>query len=113
MTEMLRARFEFCGRWENAVLGQEWLDVLGMAAGSREPSIVAQVGRRREFWDRSMVARCRLCDVVLFSLDALQQEETYLVYSSERAEPRLEFFSGHDAKVFEDLEAFLVWWVDG
>ncbi len=105
VSPMLRARFEFAGRWVAAFLEQTWL-----AAGELAPLAPAlrrQVALRREHWTQSPVSKLPEDRLTLFGADRRAGDETYLVWTPGKAEPAVSYFAGASEKRHRDLRAFL------
>lgn len=99
----LRARFEFAGCWERAILGMTWLSLADLRAARR--TLAAQVALRRTNWPRSAPARFAPDALSVFAVDEDDQDETYLVWGS--GEPRVFEYVGSTETIHRDLRAYL------
>lgn len=110
MSPMLRARFAFAGRWENAVLGQTWLSTTEMGRALTTRDYKQEIALRRENWISSPVAKLSLDRLALFAADVDDQDATYLVWEAAResdAEPKVIQFVGGSESTYKDLAAYL------
>ncbi len=110
MSPMLRARFAFAGRWENAVLGQTWLSTTEMGRALTTRQYKEEIALRRENWTSSPVAKLTLDRLSLFAADVDDQDATYLVWVAAResaAEPKVIQFAGGSESTYKDLAAYL------
>lgn len=103
---MLRARFAFAGRWENAILGQTWLSASEMARATKRAAFRKEVALRRESWTHSIVAKRPLDRLTLFAIDADDGDATYLVWGPS-AEPKVLQFAGASETLYANLAAYL------
>ncbi len=107
LSPMLRARFEFAGRWENANLCQTWLSLENIAEWFADTNLVEAMRLRRENWDHVPPANVASDKCAIYGFDMEEVEETYLVWRDTRQEPEVWRFVGADYKCFRDLERFL------
>jgi len=104
LSPMLHARYEFCGRWEDADLGHTWLGNREMIRTAR--ALRSKIRDRVRDWPTSRLARAmnRRTPIALFGVDAEELDETYLIWGKGRqAEPMVVAFSGHNERAFSSL----------
>jgi hypothetical protein len=106
LSPMLRARFAFAGRWQNAILGQTWLSASEMARAPKTRDLVEEVALRRESWTRSLVSKLPLDRLSLFAVDVDDGDATYLVWGK-GAEPKVLELCGASEKAYKDFATYL------
>lgn len=107
LSPMLKARFEFCDRWNNANLDQDWLGISDIDNIDNDATAQQWIALRIENWDHVPPANVSKNDVALFGFNPYEPEETYVVWRKGKVEPELWRFFGADYKYFEDLNRFL------
>jgi hypothetical protein len=107
LSPMLKERFEFCGRWNNANLDQDWLSTSDIDDIGNDATAQEWIALRIENWDHCPPANVSKDDVAIFGFNPYEPEETYVVWREGHIEPEIWRFFGADYKVFSDLTRFL------
>ena len=109
-TPMLRARFDYAGRWKNADVGFDWFDGRQMRRCWRDKDIRERIEITRTYWEGSPPNQYPAERLTLFGFDPEDAGEIYLVWPrSGKSEPWVWRFSAQHCSEFETLRAYVVW----
>lgn len=102
---MIRARFEYAGRWEDAFL-DHWLSLKEMARVPSRKKTMQRIHQRIEDWEGAVIGDVKLSELSLFGFDGTEQTETYLVWSDKK-EPSVVYYHDQHENKFPNLNAYL------
>jgi hypothetical protein len=94
ISPMLKIRFQYAGRWDNAVLGNTLLGLSDMKHVWDDSHALEQVQIRKDNWETSPPANFPLSQISLLGINARECEEIYLVWE-DAAEPRVVSYAGN------------------
>lgn len=106
MTPMLKERFMFAGRWEDAFI-DSWLSLSEMKKCPSHRATMAKVKSRIKDWDGAIIGDIDLEDLTLFGFDAEKGAETYLVWNKISKEPKVVYYHDQHENEFKDFNAYL------
>lgn len=107
LSPMLKERFDFCGKWINANLDQNWLSVSEIDDIGGNSIAQKWILLRIDNWHHCPPANVSKDDVALFGFNPHEPEETYIVWRDGRLEPEVWRFFGSDYKKFSNINRFL------
>jgi hypothetical protein len=108
LSPMLMARFNYCGKWTNANLEQDWLSISEIDAWEHNDRLKKWIDLRIENWDHCPPANTKKENCAIFGYNPYDPEETYLVWDDDE-EPKIWRFVGADYKVFNTIERFFMY----
>lgn len=107
ISPMLKERFEFAGKWEDAFLLQTWLSLEEINNYSNIQELVESIKLRMENWEDVPPASVGLSQVSIFGFDPFDTNETYLEWVVGEMEPKIWVFVDGYYHMFNHLENFL------
>lgn len=108
LSPMLKERFLFCSKWDNAYLSQNFLSLDEINRFPYNQLLLNWIDLRKENWDDvppNSVGESR-CSI--FSFNPYEPEEIYLVWDDDNKEPKVWHYFGSDFYTFDSLERFLL-----
>jgi hypothetical protein len=107
LSPMLRARFDFASRWEDAYLLQMWMGLNDIENYQSNDQLVRWISLRRENWETAPPASVGADQCAVFGYDPYEPDETYLVWKEGVEEPGVWQYFGAENCYFHDFERFL------
>lgn len=110
-SEMVRERFDFCDKWEDAPMQALWLGLREMKEVWQPDHPARDAIRiRRETWPDSLLSKTEDSRVTLFGLDEDLFEQVFLIWPEiENSEPQVLAFHTNYERIFADLSAYMQW----
>ena len=107
MPLLIKTRFEFADRWQNAVLAQTWLGLHEISVSIQMPEIQKQIQRRKDNWTESPLTKYSPDRIALFGVDVEDQEETYLLWDDLSKEPKIVTYFESQEDKFDNLLEYI------
>lgn len=107
MSDMLRARFDFAGRWVGAYC-MSWLGIEDMKSVWQSSKIQKKLHTFRSCWEGNVLSLHSNASISLFGYDANDMGMTFLMWKEDKDEPLVYTYIGHEEKKYKNLNAFLV-----
>lgn len=110
ISPMLRERFEFCSKWENAYLSQDWLSLEEINNWKTNKTLCTWVDLRKEnSYPGEPLEDHPAKNIAVYSINPHEPEEIYLIWSDDSLEPRVWHYVGADFYTYNSLERFLLY----
>jgi hypothetical protein len=109
LSPMLQMRFQYAGRWENAIYGNTLLGLPDLKELLNDPLVMDQIQLRKTNWENSPPAKYPLSQLTLFGINAKECEEIYLIW--DRAiEPQIMSYVGNAEYLFTSVADCLLFY---
>lgn len=107
LSPMLKQRFLQMGRWSDAHLSQDWLDISEVNRWPTIAPILRRLELRKENWDFIPPGSESAENCSVFAVNPFELDETYLLWTQEQEEPQVWEYFGADFKMFLNLERYI------
>jgi hypothetical protein len=109
VSPLLKIRFDYAGRWINAVYRNSFFSQQELNNIVDDSRIIEQVKMRQENWENSPPATLPWSQISLFGANLLDYEEIYLVWNGQE-EPSVMSYVSNCEYLFDDLGEFLLFY---
>ncbi|NUN94333.1 MAG: hypothetical protein HUU04_11215, partial [Verrucomicrobiae bacterium] len=101
---LLRARFQYAGRWVYAVDGMTWLSPSDLEGADQRSPAKELLELRWKYWPDSAAPSAPRARVSLFGIDYEERQEVYLLWPEQgEGEPRIVDYASGAVLIYPDL----------